>query len=307
MTSLKQQLAEGLVLAPGVYDGLSALVAQQSGAKAVYLTGAGVAYTRFARPDLGLVDMNEVVQIITAIAERVDVPVIADGDNGFGNALNTQRTMRAFERAGATAIQLEDQSFPKRCGHLAGKTLISGAEMVGKIKAACDARTSEQMLVIARTDAVAVEGFDRALERARSYEEAGADVIFVEAVTSEAEMKRTVETFGSRVPLMVNLIEGGRTPMLPLAELEAIGFRLAIFPNSATRAIAFQLQALYQTLIETGSTAAMRERMLDFNGLNSVVGTEEMLALGRTYSQEKNEEGVSALPGGSDRQYARGR
>lgn len=305
--SLKQQLAKGLVLAPGVYDGLSALVAQQSGAKAVYLTGAGVAYTRFGRPDLGLVDMNEVVQVITAIAERVDVPVIADGDNGFGNALNTQRTMRAFERAGATAIQLEDQSFPKRCGHLAGKTLIPGAEMVGKIKAACDARSTDEMLVIARTDAVAVEGFDRALERAQSYEEAGADVVFIEAVTSEAEMKRTVEAFDKRVPLMVNLIEGGRTPMLPLAELEAIGFRLAIFPNSATRAIAFQLQALYQTLIETGSTVAMRERMLDFNGLNRVVGTEEMLALGRTYSQEGNEDGRSALPGAGERQYASGR
>lgn len=304
--SLKQQLAKGLVLAPGVYDGLSALVAQQSGAKAVYLTGAGVAYTRFGRPDLGLVDMNEVVQIITAIAERVDIPVIADGDNGFGNALNTQRTVRAFERAGATAIQLEDQNFPKRCGHLAGKTLIPGGEMVGKIKAACDARGTDEMLVIARTDAVAVEGFDRALERARSYEEAGADVIFIEAVTSESEMKRTVAAFGKRVPLMVNLIEGGRTPMLPLAELEEIGFRLAIFPNSATRAIAFQLQALYQTLIQTGSTAALRERMLDFNGLNRVVGTEEMLALGRTYSLERNEDGAGALPGESERQYSRG-
>jgi 2-methylisocitrate lyase-like PEP mutase family enzyme len=305
MESLRKMLGEGLVVAPGVYDGLSALIAEQSGARAIYLTGAGIAFTRYGRPDLGLVDMTEVAGILAAIRDRVGLPIIVDGDNGFGNALNVQRTVRTFERSGANAIQLEDQTLPKRCGHLAGKTLVSQAEMVGKVKAACDARTSEEFLIIARTDAVAVEGFERAIERAHAYADAGADVTFVEAIRTREEMVTTCRELGPKAPQMVNLIEGGRTPMLPREELEAIGFRLAIFPNSVTRATAFQMQALYETIVRTGSTAEMQGRMLDFSGINRIVGTDALLKHGARYAEEKMGADESVLPTEAERQFAR--
>lgn len=169
MALLRERLAEDRILvAPGVYDALTALIAVQSGAEAVYLSGASIAYTRFGRPDIGLVTMTEVSEVISAIRDRLDVPLIVDADTGYGNALNVQRTVRLFERFGASAIQLEDQSLPKRCGHLAGKTLVSGAEMTGKIHAALDARTSEATLIVARTDAIAVEGIEAALDRAHA-------------------------------------------------------------------------------------------------------------------------------------------
>ena len=181
--------------------------------------------------------------------ERIALPIIADADNGFGNALNVQRTVRAFERAGADAIQLEDQTLPKRCGHLAGKSLVSQGEMVGKIKAACDARSAA--LIIARTDAIAVEGFERALERAHAYADAGADILFVEAPQDLAQMRETARSLGPRAPLLVNMIEGGRTPVLPAAELERLGFAIAIFPGGAVRAAARHLAAFYATLLGT--------------------------------------------------------
>ncbi|MEM7424023.1 MAG: isocitrate lyase/PEP mutase family protein, partial [Pseudomonadota bacterium] len=173
MTDMRKRLAEGgIMLAPGCYDALTALIATDAGAEALYLSGASIAYTRFGRPDIGLVTMTEVGDVIAAIRDRVDTPLIVDADTGYGNALNVQRTVRQFERLGARAIQLEDQSLPKRCGHLAGKTLVSAAEMVGKISAALDARASDDTLIIARTDAIAVEGIEAALDRAESYAEA---------------------------------------------------------------------------------------------------------------------------------------
>lgn len=286
MPDLKTLLTQKpILLGPGVYDSLSALIAEQSGARSVYLSGAAIAYTRFGRSDLGLVDMTEVAQIIAAIRERVRVPIVADGDNGFGNALNVQRTVRTFERAGADGIQLEDQTLPKRCGHLAGKSLVSLPEMVGKLKAAVDAR--DKMLIIARTDAVAVEGFDKALERAHAYADAGADVLFVEALQSVDQMRATVKSLGGRAPLMVNLIEGGKTPVLPLAELEEIGFSYAIYPAGVVRAIAKQMQDFYALMISTGATDGFRPRMLDFNGLNGLIATPELMAHGETYSAER--------------------
>jgi len=283
MNPLKQRLADKrLLLCPGVYDALSALIARQSGAESIYLSGAGIAYTRFGRSDIGLVDMTEVAQVLTAIRDRVALPIIADGDNGFGNALNVQRTVRTFERSGANAIQLEDQTFPKRCGHLAGKSLISKAEMMGKIKAACDAR--DEMLVIARTDAIAVEGLEQALDRAHAYADAGADILFVEAPQDLVQMGAAAESLGGRAPLLVNMIEGGRTPVLPVAELEAIGFAIAIFPGAAVRAVGHHLGAFYSTLVKDGTTDAFRDRMLDFDGLNRVIGTPELLEHGEHYS-----------------------
>src|SRR5687767_10510987 len=180
--SLKQRLSGAqIIVAPGVYDALTASLAAEAGFEALYLSGAAIAYTRLGRPDIGLVSMSEVADTIALVRDRVPTPLVVDADNGYGNALNVQRTVRTFERAGATAIQLEDQSYPKRCGHLQDKSIIPAAEMAGKIKAAVDARVSEETVIVARTDAVAVEGFEAAIERARLYAEAGADVLFVEA------------------------------------------------------------------------------------------------------------------------------
>ena len=195
-----------ILLAQGVCDALTALIAEQAGAKAAYLSGAGIAYTRFGRPDIGLVSMAEVADTIALIRDRVSMPLIVDADNGFGNALNVQRTMRVFERAGANALQLEDQTMPKRCCHLDGKTLISDTEMAGKIRAAVDARTSEATLVIARTDVIAVEGFEAACDRAALYIEAGADILFIEAPQTRAQLEAIAARFAGRIPLMANMV-----------------------------------------------------------------------------------------------------
>ncbi|MEL7154753.1 MAG: oxaloacetate decarboxylase [Pseudomonadota bacterium] len=288
MTSLRERLAEERILvAPGVYDALTALVASQSGAEAVYLSGASIAYTRFGRPDIGLVTMSEVAEVISAIRDRVDLPLIVDADTGYGNALNVQRTVRLFERYGATAIQLEDQSLPKRCGHLAGKTLVPGVEMVGKIHAALDARASDETLIVARTDAIAVEGIDSALDRAQSYMEAGADVLFIEAPQDDNQFTAIMERFRGKVPLLANMVEGGKTPLRPASELQDMGYSIAIFPGGAVRAIAATAQRYYQNLLETGTNAGMANQMFDFGGLNEVIGTTDMLELGKTYEGDR--------------------
>ena len=286
--TLKARLAQPkILLAPGVFDALSALLAEQAGFEAVYLSGASVAYTRLARPDIGLVTATEVETTVANIRERVAVPIIVDADTGFGNAINVQRTVRMLERAGASAIQLEDQSLPKRCGHLDGKTLVAAAEMTGKIKAALDARQSAATLIVARTDAVAVEGLEAALDRAERYADAGADVLFVEALRTAEQMQAAVARLAGRAPLLANMVEGGKTPILPAAELEALGFSIAIFPGGLARALAFAAQEYFATLKRDGTTAAYRGRMLDFDGLNAVLGTPEMLARGKRYEGEE--------------------
>ncbi|WP_274626938.1 isocitrate lyase/PEP mutase family protein [Arvimicrobium flavum] len=284
--NLKQRLGEKrILLAPGVYDALSGLIAAQAGAEAVYLSGASIAYTRFGRPDIGLVSMSEVADTIAALRDRIALPIVVDADNGFGNALNVQRTVRVFERMGADALQLEDQTMPKRCGHLDGKSLISTGEMAGKIRAACDARASDDTLIIGRTDAIAVEGFDAALERAEAYLEAGADVLFIEAPQSIDQIGRIVERFAGRAPLMANMVEGGKTPSVDAIGLEKLGFSLVIFPGGIVRAVAATQQDYYRNLTRTGSNMAFRDRMFDFAGLNAVIGTPELLAEGRRYDE----------------------
>ena len=273
----------GILLAPGIYDALSGLIATQTGAEAVYLSGASLAYTRFGRSDIGLVSVSEVHDTLAAITDRIDTPVIVDADNGFGNALNVQRTVRYFERAGASAIQLEDQSFPKRCGHLDGKKLISRGEMIGKVKAALDARHSDDTLIIARTDARAVEGLDAALDRAEAYREAGADVLFIEAPQSIEEMQRLCNQFRGRIPLLANMVEGGKTPIKSAGDLAELGYSIAIFPGGAVRAISHHLQAYYDGLLANGSNAGFADRMHDFNGLNEIIETKALLELGKNY------------------------
>lgn len=281
--NLQAQLATGAVLAPGVYDALSALIAEQAGFGALYLSGASVAYTRLGRSDIGLTTYSEVEDTLARITERVATPVIVDADTGFGNALNTQRTVRGLERAGAAMIQLEDQTFPKRCGHLDGKTVVPTAEMRGKLQAAVDARARTSTLILARTDALAVEGLDAALDRAESYLEAGADALFIEALRTPEQMQAACSRFAHRVPLLANMVEGGKTPVQSADALTALGFRIVIFPGGTARAVAHTLQGYYASLHTHGTTAPWRAGMLDFDGLNAVIGTPELLELGRRY------------------------
>jgi 2-methylisocitrate lyase-like PEP mutase family enzyme len=272
-----------ILLAPGVADPLTALLAQRAGAEALYLSGASIAYTRLGRPDIGLVSLSEVVETIQLVRDRVATPLLVDADNGYGNALNVQRTVRLFERAGASAIQLEDQSYPKRCGHLQEKRLVPAQEMVGKIRAACDARADAQTLIIARTDAVAVEGFEAAIKRATLYREAGADVLFVEAPGSKAQLEDIPRQLGNGIPLMANMVEGGMTPVTNAKTLQAMGYALVIFPGGVVRAMAHTAAAFYATLMADGTSDAFRNQMFDFDGLNAAIGTPEMLALGKRY------------------------
>ena len=280
---LKSIIKTETLLAPGIYDALSGLIAEQSGAKAVYLSGASIAYTRFGRSDVGLISVSEVHDTLAAVTDRIKIPIIVDADTGFGNALNVQRTIRNFERAGAAAIQIEDQSFPKRCGHLDGKVLIKTDEMVGKVKAAVDARKTSDTLIIARTDARAVEGLQEAIDRARTYEEAGADILFIEAPRSVDELKIIRKSFHLNTPLLANMVEGGKTPVKTAEDLKSLGFNIVIFPGGAVRAATFQLQEYYAGLLENGSNAEFSKRMHDFDSLNAVIGTPELLSIGKKY------------------------
>ena len=282
--TLRQRLSRPpILIAPGVYDPLTALIAEQAGFEALYVSGAAIAYTRLGRPDIGLVSMSEVVDTVALIRDRVRAHLVVDADTGYGNALNVERTVRLLERAGANAIQIEDQYFPKRCGHLDDKVLIPAAEMVGKIRAATDARNSRETLIIARTDAVAVEGFERAIARAGLYREAGADVLFVEAPRKREELARIGASLGKGTPLMANMVEGGKTPLMSAAELQTLGFAFVIFPGAIVRALAKAAEEFYASLKANGSTEPFRQRMFDFDALNRLIGTPDMLARGKRY------------------------
>lgn len=291
---MKDRLTESNILvAPGIYDALSAVIATDCGAQALYLSGASIAYTKIGQPDIGLVSVTEVCETLTNICDRVATPVLVDADTGFGNALNTARTVRAFERAGAGAIQLEDQTMPKRCGHLKGKTLVSTAEMTGKIKAALDARQTSATLIVARTDAIAVEGFDAALDRADAYYEAGADVLFIEAPESREDMSTLCQRFAGKAPLLANMVEGGNTPLLPATELQQLGYGMVIFPGGLVRWLLPQMRRYFTTVVENGSTASLSGEMLDFKQLNKMLGTDAMIALGERYADGNPDRDIS--------------
>lgn len=256
------------LLVPGATDAITARVIEEMGFPAVYVTGAGLANARFGYPDIGLVGMREVVDHVAAIAESVSVPLVVDADTGYGNVLNVQRTVRLLERAGVAAIQLEDQVTPKRCGHFDGKEVIDAKEMAEKIRAAVDARCSGA-LIIARTDAAAVNGLDDALERAHLYRESGADILFVEAPTSRAELARIPqEVPGAHI---VNMVEGGRTPLLGQQELAAMGFTLIIYANSAMRAAVYGVRTVLQHLHDTGSTIGASDQLITWEERQALV------------------------------------
>jgi 2-methylisocitrate lyase-like PEP mutase family enzyme len=294
MTSvtLRDRLADEAILpTPGIYDGLSARLAAEAGFEALYLSGASVAYSRFGRPDIGLVAMNEVAETLAAIREVVDLPIVVDADTGFGNALNVMRTVAVFERMGAAAIQLEDQTTPKRCGHLSGKTLVGSGEMVGKIKAALDARHDDKTLIVARTDAIAVEGFDAALDRAEHYVEAGCDMLFVEAPQTREQQEAIAARFGGRLPLLANMVEGGRTPAATADDLQAMGFAMVIFPGGLVRAFTHMAREYFANLRKTGSNVAFADRMLDFDALQDLIGTADATATGARYDGANFDDG----------------
>ena len=286
--SLKLRLqSQNILCAPGVYDGLTASLAEAAGFEALYLSGAAVAYTRLGRPDIGLTSMSEMADTMALVADRTSLPVIIDADTGFGNALNAQRTMRTYERAGASALQVEDQTYPKRCGHLSDKSLISSSEMIGKIAAMADARSNDETLIVARTDAIAVEGLDAAMDRAEAYLEAGADVLFIEAPQSREQMSFISDRFSKRVPLLANMVEGGATPISTATDLEELGFSIVIFPGGIVRALARTARQYYTSLHEHGSNRPFADNMFDFTGLNDVLGTTEMLESGAMYDPSK--------------------
>jgi 2-methylisocitrate lyase-like PEP mutase family enzyme len=288
---LKQRLTQpSPLLCPGVFDALSAALAEQAGFDALYLSGASLAYTRLGQPDIGLVGLTEIADALFRIGERVETPIVIDADTGFGNAINVKRTVRVLERSGANAIQIEDQSFPKRCGHLKGKALISPAEMAGKVRAAVDARKSEDTLIIGRTDAIAVEGLDAALDRAERYLEAGADILFIEAPRSLNEMKAIQARFGGRVPLLANMVEGGATPLQSADALAELDFRLVIYPGALVRLLARTMGDFLAELRSSGTTAAYRDRMYDLTQLNDVLGTTAVLQDGARYDPAKEDE-----------------
>jgi 2,3-dimethylmalate lyase len=261
---------DGPLILPGAPDALGARVIESLGFAAVYITGAGVTNARLGVPDFGLITLTELADTLEAVREAVAIPIVVDADTGFGGPFNVRRTVQALERRGANAIQLEDQTFPKRCGHFGGKEVIPAAEMVAKLHAALDARADESLLIIARTDARQAHGLDAALERADRYREAGADVLFVEAPTSRDELAEV----GRRLdgPLLVNVVEGGDTPQLPAHELGALGFSIVLYANAALRGAVHGMQVVLEHLKRTGSTRDVLEQMVGWEQRQELVG-----------------------------------
>jgi 2-methylisocitrate lyase-like PEP mutase family enzyme len=281
-TKLREILKSGrIAVAPGAFDGLSARLVAQAGFPAVYASGGAIARSA-GLPDLGLVPVDAIVDRLASMVDVVDIPVIADADTGYGNALNAQAAARAFERAGVAAFHLEDQTFPKKCGHYDDKGVVPTAEMVAKLKAVRDALHDADFVVIARTDALAVEGFDAALARASAYLEAGADMIFVEAPTSEAE----IADIARRLPglKLINMFAGGKTPLVPVPRLEALGYHVVIVPSDTQRAAIKAMQRVLATIARDGSAAAMAADMVSFKERELLVDTAGYLDRGRRYA-----------------------
>ena len=283
-TRLRELLASpGIVPAPGAYDCLSAAVIERAGFPVVYMTGAGTSISRTGYPDIGLTTMSEMVANAAAIARTVSVPVIADADTGYGDVLQVQRTIREYERAGVAGIHIEDQESPKRCGHLDDKRVVPQEEMVRKLRAALDAREDDDFAIIARCDALAVTGWDDALRRCEAYVEAGADVLFLEAIQTREQAMDVTARFD--VPVLYNYVETGKSPLLPVSELEALGFKLVIFPISAMLAALRTMTDLMRELRETGTTAHLvADRMVSIQECFDTVGLSDMLELDAAYA-----------------------
>jgi carboxyvinyl-carboxyphosphonate phosphorylmutase len=282
---LRELLSAGPpVMAPGAYDALSARLIEQAGFDVVYMTGFGTTASLIGRPDVGLLSGTEMVENARRIVAAVDVPVIADADTGYGNAINVVRTVQLYEQAGVAGIQLEDQVTPKKCGHMSGKQLIGADEMVGKLRAAVEARRDPDLLVIARTDAVAVTGTDDAIARARAFADAGADVLFVEAPTSEADIERVAAELRGVAPLVFNWAEGGRTPPLSLERITELGFSLVIYPIGTLLAATAGIRSLLATLKSDGVPTAALDDVPAFGEFTDLIGLPEVQRLEQRFS-----------------------
>ena len=281
-TALRELIAQpGIIVAPGAYDCLTAKIIQQSGFPAVYMTGAGTSVARYGFPDLALTSMTEMISNAADITASVKIPVIADADTGYGGLLNVGRTVRKYEQSGVAAIHIEDQEFPKRCGHLEDKRVIPAKDMIPKIKEAVQSRTDRDFLIIVRTDALAVTGWDDTMDRCNRYIDAGADVLFVEAVRSSEEAQRAVESLS--VPLLYNIVETGKSPLLSASELEAIGFKIVIFPASSLLLVTATIQKFMGELKEKGTTLGMMDQMVSLQECFELVGLSEMLSVDAKY------------------------
>jgi carboxyvinyl-carboxyphosphonate phosphorylmutase len=282
-TKLRQMFQEpGIIVAPGAYDCLTAKIIQQAGFPAVYMTGAGTSVARLGYPDLALATASEMIANAAEIAAAVNVPVIADADTGYGGVLNIQRTIRQYERAGVAAVHVEDQEFPKRCGHLDNKQVVPVSDMTQKIRAAVDARTDEDFVIIVRTDALAVTGWDDTIHRCKEYVMAGVDALFIEALRTPEEAEQVTQIFN--LPLLYNFVETGKSPLIPTQELERLGFKLVIFPVSALLTICNTVTNLMRELKQHGTTSHLMNNMVSLEGCFETVGLSEMLAQGNRYS-----------------------
>ena len=266
--------ADEILIMPGIADALTALVAAKAGAQAITCGGYAATASLLGKPDTSQLSMQELADHYARICDAVDVPVFADGDTGFGNVTNVARTVRAYERAGVAGLFIEDQVFPKRCGHMAGKQVVPAAEMAAKLKAALDARVDPDLVIMARTDALATDGLDEAIERARRYREIGADLIFIEAPRSVDDMRRLCREVDA--PLLANNIEGGATPVLSAAALQEIGYAVMTHPVAVTYTVAAAVERLMTALLTEGTTASVRDGMTDFDSFNALVGLPEL-------------------------------
>jgi 2,3-dimethylmalate lyase len=284
-TDLRERFEAGeMVLAPGCYDALGARLVEEAGFPAAYMTGFGSAASRLGRPDVGLMTLPEMVDNARRIAQAIDIPVIADADTGYGNSLNVIRTVHEYEAAGVSAIHLEDQVMPKKCGHMDGKQVVPAGEMAAKVSAAVAARHSPDFLIIARTDARAVEGLDAALHRARIYRDAGADVLFIEAPQSEAEIEAVARAFPD-VPLLFNYAEGGKTPAVTHAFLRELGFKLVIFPLTVLLTATEAIRSALSRIKSDGTPIELVPSMLPFGDFLDFIGMAEIHELEQRFAE----------------------
>ena len=271
--------------AMGGYDALSASLIEQAGCEVVYMSGSSVSMSVYGYPDVGLTTMTEMTERARQMVNAVDLPVICDADTGYGNPINVMRTVEEFESAGVAGIHIEDQEFPKKCGHFNDKSVIPTEEMVQKLRAATDARDDDDFAIIARTDARSVHGFEEAIERSYAYVDAGADIIFFEAPTTETELRRVGDTFDD-VPLLANMTEGGKTPQFSAAEFDEFGFDIVLFPATGFKAAAKALQTVYEEIAENGTQEGVMDQLVSWQGRNRITGLNQILRLEEKYATD---------------------
>ena len=279
-----------IMIVPGIYEALSAKIAQEAGIPCLAMGGYAIEASRLAQPDVGLLSLSEMTTALKQICDAVDIPVIGDGDTGYGNALNAIRTEQEFEAAGAACVFLEDQVWPKRCGHMDGKQVITAEEHAQKLRAAVDARVDKEMMIMARTDTRAINGLDDAIERGKRYADAGAEILFIEALRDRAEIEKAARAFeGTGIYLTSNMIEGGKTPLIPASELEQMGYSVVFWACSSLSLVSKTLHDAFTVLNTTGTTASIADKMIDFPRFNHFIGLDTYKKLEREYKVDRDD------------------